>query len=318
MDVIDFTSARIPYDQLARLAVCMADFISAMQVIVPSAIREVYVEVPNVKWDDIGGLDSIKQELREAIVWPIRHSHLFTKASVRPAKGLLLTGPPGVGKTLLAKAAATESEVNLISVKGPELLSKLVGESERAVRDIFRKARQAAPCILFFDEIDGLCTTRSTQNQDSGVSDRVLTQFLAEMDGIEELCGVFVLAATNRPDRVDPALRRFGRFETTIQIGLPDQCSRQRILDVHLKDKPIDHDVEVQTLASRTEGYSGADLAALCSVAARSAIRRTVQTESVSADDIINLVITATDLELALDATNIQVSGRIDARIDKR
>jgi len=318
MDTIDYSNDRIPYEQLARLAVSMPDFVSAMQVIVPSALREVYVEVPSVKWDDIGGLESVKQELREAIVWPIRHSHLFAKASVRPAKGLLLTGPPGVGKTLLAKAAATESEVNLISVKGPELLSKLVGESERAVRDIFSKARQAAPCILFFDEIDGLCTTRSAQHQDSGVSDRVLTQFLSEMDGIEELCGVFVLAATNRPDRVDPALRRFGRFETTLEIGLPDIVSRRQILNVHLKAKPIDGDMDIDTLANLTEGYSGADLAALCSVAARSAIRRTVQTAMTSTGDADELIITAADLRLAMDATNKQLAGRIDARTEER
>ena len=316
MDIIDFTNDRIPYEQLSRLGVSMPDFVSAMQVIVPSALREVYVEVPNVKWEDIGGLETVKQELREAIVWPIEHAHLFTQAAVRPAKGVLLTGPPGVGKTLLAKAAATESKVNLIPVKGPELLSKLVGESERAVRDIFSKARQAAPCILFFDEIDGLCTNRSTQQNDSGVADRVLTQFLSEMDGIEELCGVFVLAATNRPDRVDSALLRFGRFETTIEIGLPDLDSRREILRVHLREKPIADDIDVETLADRTTGFSGADIAALCSVAARHAIRRTVQSPENQDGKQADLKITAADIQLALDATNKQLAGRIYARID--
>lgn len=317
MEIIDFSRERIPYAQLSRLAVSMPDFVSAMQVIVPSAIREVYVEVPSVKWQDIGGLEAVKQELREAIVWPIQHSHLFTQAAVRPAKGVLLTGPPGVGKTLLAKAAANESQVNLISVKGPELLSKLVGESERAVREIFSKARQAAPCILFFDEIDGLCTNRSTQQNDTGVADRVLTQFLSEMDGMEELCGVFVLAATNRADRVDPALKRFGRFETTIEISLPDQTSRKEILDVHFKDKPLRDKIDVESLAIHTEGFSGADLAALCSVAARYAIRRTVQSTASDNSNATELHITADDVQHALIATKKQLAGRIYANPER-
>jgi transitional endoplasmic reticulum ATPase len=301
VDIIDFTRDRIPYEQLAQLGVSMSDFQQAMQVIIPSAIREVYVEVPDVRWNDIGGLVAAKEALQEAVVWPLQHAQLFTAAGVKPAKGILMTGPPGVGKTLLAKAAATESQVNLISVKGPELLSKLVGESERAVRNVFSKARQAAPCILFFDELDGLCATRSTSQLDAGVSDRVLTQFLSEMDGIEELCGVLVLAATNRLDRVDPALRRFGRFETILEIGLPDESSRRQILHVHFSNKPTEPSVDLDRLAAETNGFSGADLAALTSIAARRAIRRTVQLGTEKYDPASVVSITCEDVVWALE-----------------
>jgi len=250
--------------------------LQGFQSVEPSAIREVFVEVPSVKWEDVGGLEPIKQKLREAITWPILYQHLFEQARVKPPRGLLLAGPPGCGKTLLAKAAATESQVNFISVKGPELLSKFVGESERAVREIFAKARQAAPCIMFFDEIDGLCATRQASSADSGVSGRVLSQLLSEMDGIEDLSGVFVLAATNRPDMVDPALRRFGRFEQTIEIGLPDKESRLAILKVHLQSRPLGPGIDLDSLAERTDGLSGAQIASVCSSAARSAIHRVV------------------------------------------
>lgn len=277
LDRIDFSQARVPYSQLAALRVSMNDFQQAFQSVEPSAIREVFVEVPNVTWNDIGGLEHIKAQIREAITWPIKYEALFDRARVRPARGILLAGPPGVGKTLMAKAAAHESGVNFISIKGPELLSKFVGESEKALRNIFSKARQAAPCLMFFDEIDGLCSTRNASATDSGVSGRVLSQFLAEMDGIEELTGVFVLAATNRPDMVDPALRRFGRFEQTIEVTLPDIESRRQILAVHLKDRPLAETIDLDALALSTDGLSGADLAAICSQAARSSIRRAVE-----------------------------------------
>ncbi len=276
LDSIDLGQKRISYSQLASIRVSMSEFLQGFQSVEPSAIREVFVEVPSVYWDDVGGLDSIKQELREAITWPLKYESLFTQAKVRPARGVLLAGPPGVGKTMIAKAAATESQVNFISVKGPELLSKFVGESERAIRNIFSKARQAAPCLMFFDEIDGLCATRQSGTQDSGVTGRVLSQFLSEMDGIEEMNGVFVLAATNRPDMVDPALRRYGRFEQTIEVGLPDRESRKSILQVHLKNRPLAEKLDLDDLANRTEGFSGADLASICSMAARSSIRRVV------------------------------------------
>ena len=288
LDRIDFSQKRIPYGQLASLRVKMSEFIQAFQSVEPSAIREVFVEVPNVQWDDIGGLEPIKQKIREAISWPLQYESLFAQAKVRPPRGILLAGPPGVGKTLMAKAAATECQVNFISVKGPELLSKFVGDSEKAIRDIFSKARQAAPCLMFFDEIDGLCSTRQSGVQDSGVAGRVLSQFLAEMDGIEDLNGVFVLAATNRPDMVDPALRRFGRFEQTIEVGLPDKASRKAILQVHLHNRPLAEPIDLDELANKTDGFSGADIASFCSMAARSSIRRVVtqiqQGQSVSQD----------------------------------
>ncbi len=301
LDRIDFTQTRLPYSQLAALRVTMNDFQQAFQSVEPSAIREVFVEVPNVTWDDIGGLESVKQQIREAISWPIKYETLFERAHVRPARGVLLAGPPGVGKTLIAKAAAHESGVNFISIKGPELLSKFVGESEKALRNIFSKARQAAPCLMFFDEIDGLCSTRNASASDSGVAGRVLSQFLAEMDGIEELTGVFVLAATNRPDMVDPALRRFGRFEQTIQVPLPDLASRRQILAVHLKNRPFTDEIDLDSMALSTDGMSGADLAAICAMAARSSIRRAVEQAQQRMPQPDDVQIRITDVVDALD-----------------
>lgn len=301
LDRIDFTQSRVPYSQLAALRVTMNDFQQAYQTVEPSAIREVFVEIPNVTWQDIGGLEHVKQQIREAISWPIKYEALFERAQVRPARGILLAGPPGVGKTLMAKAAAHESGVNFISIKGPELLSKFVGDSEKALRNIFSKARQAAPCLMFFDEIDGLCSTRNASASDSGVAGRVLSQFLAEMDGIEELTGVFVLAATNRPDMVDPALRRFGRFEQTIQVGLPDLDSRRQILGVHLKNRPLADELDLDALAMSTDGLSGADLAAICSQAARSSIRRAVESAPHDNPQVTDVLIRKTDIVEALD-----------------
>ncbi|XZE19259.1 CDC48 family AAA ATPase [Pirellulaceae bacterium SH449] len=296
LDRIDLGQKRIPYNQLASIRVTMAEFLQGFQSVEPSAIREVFVEVPNVYWDDVGGLESIKQQLREAILWPLKYESLFSQAKVKPARGVLLAGPPGVGKTMIAKAAATESQVNFISVKGPELLSKFVGESERAIRNIFSKARQAAPCLMFFDEIDGLCATRQSGTQDSGVAGRVLSQFLSEMDGIEEMNGVFVLAATNRPDMVDPALRRYGRFEQTIEVGLPDRESRKAILNVHLKIRPLAEKLDLNDLADQTEGFSGADLASICSMAARASIRRVVDQIQDSTKSTPSVLITKEDI----------------------
>jgi transitional endoplasmic reticulum ATPase len=236
----------------------------------------VFVEVPNVRWTDVGGLAGLKQQVIEAVEWPLRYPGLFAQAGLRPPKGILLTGPPGCGKTLLAKALATESQVNFISVKGPALLSKYVGESERQVRDVFRKARQAAPCIMFFDEIDAILPVRGAGMSDSPVTDRVLSQLLAELDGIEALNDVLVLAATNRPDRLDPAVLRPGRFDQIIQIPLPDAPGRREIFEVHLRGKPLAPKVKLEGLVARTEGFSGAQIASLCNLAALQAVRRAV------------------------------------------
>ncbi|XZE52654.1 AAA family ATPase [Planctomycetaceae bacterium SH139] len=288
VDELDFSGGALNQQQLAKIGVTMADFQHGRKAVEPSAIREVFVEVPAVNWNDIGGLEDIKQELRETVVWPLEHADLFRSLNTKPAKGLLLAGPPGCGKTMLARAVATECGVNFISIKGPELFSKFIGESEKAIRDVFRKARQAAPCIIFFDEIDGMAANRADESGDSGVAQRVLSQLLSELDGVEELTGVFVLAATNRPEAVDAALKRYGRFERTIQIGLPDQASRLEILRTQFRDKPLDPAVDLQELAARAENLSGADLAALASRAARNAIRRKVSgAVSPSGDELV-------------------------------
>jgi transitional endoplasmic reticulum ATPase len=272
---IDLAAGAIPDSVLTQLEVHMADFRQALRDIEPSAIREVFVEVPEVRWEEVGGLHEVKRQLIEAVEWPLKHPDLYRRAGVAPPKGVLLAGPPGCGKTLLAKAAATQTEVNFLSIKGPALLSRYVGESERGVREIFRKARQAAPCILFFDEIDALVPSRGVCT-DGGVTDRVIGQFLAEMDGIEKLSGVLILGATNRADVIDPALLRPGRFDLTLEIGPPDLEARREILAINLKGKPLAEDVPLDELAARTEGYSGADLEAVCTRAALAAIRDAV------------------------------------------
>ncbi len=271
MPDIDFVQAHIPYEKLISLQVAMSDFDVAMKEVEPSAIREVFTEVPDVGWADVGGLEEAKRLLVEAVEWPLRYTHLFEHAGVRPPKGILLDGPPGTGKTLLAKALARESEANFIAVSGPQLMSRWVGESERGVRETFRKARQAAPCIIFFDELDALAPRRGIGGNE--VSDRVVSQLLTELDGIEELRGVVVLAATNRQDRLDPALLRPGRFDYRVTLSLPDEEARLAILRIHLRGTPLAEDVDLAALASATDGMVGADLAGLCRRAAVSAIR---------------------------------------------
>ena len=273
---LDFSPAKIPYERLAQLEVSMEHFLAALQEVEPSAIREVFVEVPNVRWSDVGGLARLKQRLVEAVEWPLRYAPLFAQAGVRPPKGILLSGPPGCGKTLLAKAIANESQVNFLAVKGPALLSKYVGESERQVRDLFRKARQAAPCIIFFDELDALMPARGGAVSDTPVADRVLSQFLAELDGIEELQGVLVLGATNRLDRLDPAVLRPGRFDEVVEIPLPEEPERREIFEVHLRGKPVAQNVARSGLAAGSEGFSGAQIASVCNLAALRAVRRAV------------------------------------------
>ena len=283
MPDIDFAQASIPYDKLMALEVTMDDFMDALSEVEPSAIREVFTEVPDVGWADVGGLDEVKQLLVEAVEWPLRHGPLFKHAGIRPPKGILLHGPPGTGKTLLAKALARESEANFISVKGPQLLSMWVGESERGVREVFRKGRQAAPCILFFDELDALAPQRGGGGAGGQVTERVVSQLLTELDGIEELKGVLVLAATNRLDRLDPALLRPGRFDLLVELPMPDRQARRAILEVHTGSMPLAEDVKLESLAAETEGLTGADLEALCREAAMLAIREFLAREQAEA-----------------------------------
>jgi len=279
MPDIDFAQARIPYEKLMALEVRMDDFLAALAEIEPSAIREVFTEVPDVGWEDIGGLEDVKQLLVETVEWPLKYGKLFDQAKINPPKGILLYGQPGTGKTLVAKAVAHESEVNFISVKGPELLSKYVGESERGVREVFRKAKQASPCIVFFDELDSLAPRRDTGGGDSHVTERVVSQFLTQMDGIEELRGVLVLAATNRLDLIDPAFLRTGRFDVLVELPVPDRGARLAIIRIHTRGMPLADDVDHEALAAKTEGLAGADLEGLCRRAAMLAIREFVDNQ---------------------------------------
>jgi len=301
MGEINFGQAGIPYETLAKLEVRMDDFLSALREIEPSAIREVFVESPNVHWEDVGGLASLKNRLIEAVEWPLKYPHFFEKGGVTPPKGILLVGPPGCGKTMMAKAIATESQVNFISVKGPALMSKWVGESEKGIREIFHKARQAAPCIIFFDEIDSLVPTRSAGASDSHVSERILSQFLAEFDGIDELRGVLVLGATNRLDILDAAVLRPGRFDDIVEMMMPDQADREAIFAVHLRQKPVAKGVQSAALAEKTEGFSGADIAAVVRKAAMTAVRRAVKTLEKAEAGEPAILIRRQDIEEAIE-----------------
>ena len=275
-------SKAIPAEKLKELKVSMKDFLEAMRFIQPSLIREIYIEVPEVRWDDIGGLREAKQEMREAVEWPLKYPHAFRRLGIRPPRGILLFGPPGCGKTLLAKAAATESGANFIAVRGPEILSKWVGESEKAIRTIFRRARQVAPAIVFFDEIDSIAPARGFRHDTSGVTDRIVNQLLTEMDGIVPLSNVVVIAATNRPDILDPALLRPGRFDRLIYVPPPDREARREIFKIHTRNMPLASDVDLDKLAEMTEGYTGADIEAVCREAAMIALREEFKVRPVS------------------------------------
>jgi transitional endoplasmic reticulum ATPase len=264
---------RIPEEILTSLTVTRDNFMEALKNIRPSALREVFIERPNVHWGDIGDLEKVKEEIKEAVELPLKEPQTFEKIGIRPIKGILLVGPPGTGKTLLAKAVATEREANFISIKGPEVLSKFVGESEKTVREMFRKARMASPCIVFIDEIDALAHSRGSGYMDSGVSERVVDTLLTEMDGLSELKNVVVLAATNRPEDVDPALLRPGRFDKVIEILMPDAGARFEIFKVHTKRMPIDKDVDLAELANMTEEYTGAEIENIVREAGMNAIR---------------------------------------------
>ncbi len=278
---IDLTKDRIPPEILEKMEVTMEDFLNAYREVIPSGLREVYVEVPEIRWDDIGDLDNVKQQLRETVEWPLKHPEAFNRLGIKPPRGILLFGPPGCGKTLLAKAVATESEANFVSIKGPEVLSKWVGESERAIRVIFRRARQAAPCIIFFDEIDAIAPKRGLRIDTSGVTDRIVNQLLTEMDGIEKLENVVVIAATNRPDILDPALLRPGRFDRIIYVPPPDTKSRYEIFKVHTRKMPLAENVDLWRLAELTEAYTGADIEAVCREAALMALRENIEAKEV-------------------------------------
>ncbi|MEM4075396.1 MAG: CDC48 family AAA ATPase [Metallosphaera sp.] len=264
---------RLSPEVLKELKVTMEDFMNAMKFVQPTLLREVYVEVPKVRWSEIGGLDNVKQQLREAVEWPMRFPDVFNKTGIRPPKGVLLFGPPGTGKTMLAKAVATESGANFIAVRGPEVLSKWVGESEKAIREIFKRARQTAPTVIFFDEIDSIAPMRG-MGHDSGVTERMVNQLLSEMDGIVPLSKVVVIAATNRPDIIDPGLLRPGRFDRLIYVPPPDKQARLEILKVHTKSVPLAPDVDLNALADKTEGYTGADLEALVREATMISLRQ--------------------------------------------
>jgi len=273
---IDLEAESIPAKVLSKLIVNMKDFEEALKEVQPSGLREVIVEVPNVRWSDIGGLEDLKKQLQQAVEWPLKYPDLFEQSGAKPPKGILLYGPPGTGKTLLAKAVANESEANFISIKGPELLSKWVGESESGVREIFRKARQAAPTIIFFDEIDAIAPVRGSGLGDTNVTERVVSQLLTELDGLEELQKVVVLAATNRPDIVDHALLRAGRFDKLLQVQVPEKNARLEILRIQTAKNPLATDVDLEKIAERTEGYTGADLSGLVSTAVMMALEEHV------------------------------------------
>jgi transitional endoplasmic reticulum ATPase len=278
-DLSNLKDKELPREVLEKLIVTKEDFDYAMQKVEPSAMREILVEIPNVKWEDIGGLEEVKEKLREVVEWPLKYPEHFKKFNIKPPKGILLYGPPGTGKTLLAKAIANESGANFISVRGPELLTKWVGESERKLREIFRRAKQAAPSIIFFDEIDAMTHTRGATRTE--VIDTLLSQLLVEMSGIEELEGVVVIAATNRPDIIDPSLLRPGRFDRHILVPTPDEKARLEILKVHTRNMPLAKDVNLEELAKKTKGFSGADLEALCRESAMLALRENIENKKV-------------------------------------
>ncbi len=282
---INLVEERIPSAMLEKMEVNLGDFMDAYREITPTAMREVYIEVPSVNWADVGGLTDVKQELQEAVEWPLKKPEVFTRVGIRPPKAILLFGPPGCGKTMLARAVATESEANFISIKGPEIFSKWVGESEKAIREVFRKGRTAAPSIVFFDELDSVAPRRGMGLGDSGASERVISQLLTEMDGIESLVNVVVIGASNRPDIIDPAILRPGRFDRLIYVPAPDHATRLQILRIHARNMPLAQDVDLDQITRQAAGYSGADLEAICREAGLVSLRRDIETKSVTMED---------------------------------
>ena len=300
---IDLDEEKISSEILQKIQISSEDFRDALKEVSPSALREVQVQIPDVSWDDVGGLDALKEELREAIEWPIKHKEAFDYVNVETPKGILLHGPPGTGKTLIAKALAKMTESNFISIKGPELLSKWVGESEKGVREIFRKARQAAPCIIFLDEIDALVPRRGSGGSESHATESVVSQILTEIDGLEELQNVLIVGATNRLDIVDEALLRPGRFDRIIEVSNPDSKGRQHIFRIHTRKKPLANDVNVTKLVELTNGFSGAEIGAVANRAAITALKRYVSGQS---QNLKEIKISQQDLIDAIDKVKPQ------------
>ena len=295
---IDYDEEKISSEILEKIQITSDDFRDALKEVSPSALREVQVQVPNVSWDDVGGLENLKEELKEAVEWPIKYKDAYDYVNVESPKGILLDGPPGTGKTLIAKALAKMTDSNFISIKGPELLSKWVGESERGIREIFRKARQAAPCIIFLDEVDALVPRRGSGGSNSHVTENVVSQILTEIDGLEELNNVLIIAATNRLDIVDEAFLRPGRFDRIIKVPNPDEKGRQHIFEIHTKSKPLASDVKISEIVKLTDNFSGAEIAAVANRAAIAALRRYVSGKSKNVKEIR---ITQQDLIDAVD-----------------
>lgn len=286
VEKIDLSEEKVSTEILQKIKITSDDFKDALKEVRPSALREVQVQIPNVNWDDVGGLDELKEELQEAVEWPIKHKEAFEYVDVEAPKGILLYGPPGTGKTMIAKALATMTDSNFISIKGPELLSKWVGESEKGVREIFRKARQAAPCIIFLDEVDALVPRRGSGDSGSHVTENVVSQILTEIDGLEELHNVLIIGATNRLDIVDEALLRPGRFDRIIEVPNPDSKGREQIFRIHSKKKPLANDVNITKIVELTNGFSGAEMAAITNRAAILALKRHVSAKSKNVKDI--------------------------------
>jgi transitional endoplasmic reticulum ATPase len=316
---LDLESDEIDADVLNSIQVTENDLKQALKGIEPSALREVFVEVPDVTWDEVGGLETTKERLRETIQWPLEYPEVFDQLDMAAAKGVLMYGPPGTGKTLLAKAVANESESNFISIKGPELLNKFVGESEKGVREVFSKARENAPTIVFFDEIDSIATERGGGATDSGVGERVVSQLLTELDGLEALEDVVVIATTNRPDLIDSALLRPGRLDRHVHVPVPDEDARRKILDVHTEHKPLADDVDLAAIARRTEGYVGADLEAVAREASMSASREFVGsvTREEVRESVGNVRVTMAHFERALEEVNPSVTPETRERYDE-
>jgi transitional endoplasmic reticulum ATPase len=291
---INLEEEKVSKEVLQKIKITSNDFTDALKEVRPSALREVLVQIPNVSWDEVGGLDKLKEELREAIEWPLKYKEAFEYAHVSPPKGVLLYGPPGTGKTLIAKAVATTTESNFISIKGPELLSKWVGESEKGVREIFRKARMVAPCIIFFDEIDALVPRRGSGSSDSHVTENVVSQILTEIDGLEELHNVLIIGATNRLDIVDPALLRPGRFDRVIEVPNPDIAGIEMIFKIHTKDKPLAEEVNLKILSEMAKGFSGAEIEEVCNRAALLGVKKFVENKE---KDVKLIKISQKDLE---------------------